>query len=95
MVFFSLEENELGCTSQIKHQIKVTDSEPFKGRFCRILPPLLEEVRTHLNDELDAWATIPRNSPWKRIFILIFPWGKSILTNFFPPIEVGYNHVNT
>ena len=27
---FSLEDNELGCTSQVKHSIKVTDDEPFK-----------------------------------------------------------------
>ena len=26
----SLEDNELGCTSQVKHSIKVTDDEPFK-----------------------------------------------------------------
>ena len=27
---FSLDDNELGCTSQVKHNIKVTDDEPFK-----------------------------------------------------------------
>ena len=27
---FSLDDNELGCTSQVKHNIKVTDNEPFK-----------------------------------------------------------------
>ena len=27
---FSFEDNELGCTSQVKHSIKVTDDEPFK-----------------------------------------------------------------
>ena len=27
---FSLDNNELGCTSQIKHSIKVTDNKPFK-----------------------------------------------------------------
>ena len=27
---FSLEDNELGCTSQVKHSIKVTDDEAFK-----------------------------------------------------------------
>ena len=30
---FSLDDNELGCTSQVKHNIKVTDDEPFKERF--------------------------------------------------------------
>ena len=27
---FSLDDNELGCASQVKHSIKVTDDEPFK-----------------------------------------------------------------
>ena len=26
---FSLDDNELGCASQVKHNIKVTDGEPF------------------------------------------------------------------
>ena len=53
---FSLNDNELGCTSQVKHSIKVTNDEPFKEPFRCILPPLLEEVRTHVNDMLQAGA---------------------------------------
>ena len=30
---FSLDDNELGCASQVKHNIKVTDDEPFKEWF--------------------------------------------------------------
>ena len=30
---FSLDDNELGCASQVKHNIKVTDNEPFKEWF--------------------------------------------------------------
>ena len=30
---FLLDNNELGCTSQVKHNIKVTNDEPFKERF--------------------------------------------------------------
>ena len=30
---FSLDDNKLGCASQVKHNIKVTDDEPFKKRF--------------------------------------------------------------
>ena len=53
---FSLKNNELRCTSQVKHSIKVTDDEPFKEQFRCIPPPLLEEVRTHVNDMLQAGA---------------------------------------
>ena len=59
---FSLDDNELGYTSQVKHQIKVTDDEPFKEKFQQIPPPLLEEVHTHVNDMLEAGAIRPSNS---------------------------------
>ena len=41
---------------QVKHTIKVTDDKPFKEWFRHILPPLLVEVRTHVNDMLQAGA---------------------------------------
>ena len=53
---FSLKDNELGCTSQVKHSIKVTNDEPFKECFRHIPPPLLEEVWAHVNDMLQAGA---------------------------------------
>ena len=51
---FSLDDNELGCASQVKHSIQVTDDGPFKEQFRCIPPPLLEEVRMHVNDMLQA-----------------------------------------
>ena len=68
---FSLNDNELGCTSWVKHTIKVTDDEPFKEQFRHILPPLLEEVRTHVNDMLQARAIQPSSSPWCNAVVLI------------------------
>ena len=68
---FSLDDNELGCTSQVKHNIKVTDNEPFKEQFRHIPPPLLEEVRTHVNDMLQAGAIRPSSSPWCNMVILV------------------------
>ena len=58
---FSLED-KLGCTSQVKHHIVVTDDEPFKERIRGTPPPLLEEVRTHVNDTLKDGAIKPSNS---------------------------------
>ena len=60
---FSLDGNELGYASQVKHNIKVTDDEPFREQFRHILPLLLEEVRTHVNDMLQAGAIRPSSSP--------------------------------
>ena len=69
-VFF-LENNEPGCTSQVKHSIKVTDDEPFKECFRCIPPPLLEEVQTHVNDMLQAGAIGPSSSPWCNTVVLV------------------------
>ena len=68
---FSLNDNELGCASQVKHTIKVTDNEPFKEWFRHIPPPLLEKVRTHVNDMLQARAIQPSSSPWCSAVVLI------------------------
>ena len=69
---FSLDNNELGCTSQVKHNIKVTDDEPFKEWFRHIPPLLLQEVRTHMNDMLQAGAIRLSSSPWCNAVILVW-----------------------
>ena len=69
---FSLDENELGCTSQVQHNIKVTNNEPFKERCQLIPPPLLEEVWTHVNDMLQAGAIRPSSSPWCNAVVLVW-----------------------
>ena len=45
---FSLEPNEIGCTDATKHVIELMKDEPFKERFCRIAPPLVDEVHQHI-----------------------------------------------
>ena len=47
---FTLDGNELGCTSVVEHEIRITNSEPFKEWFRHIPPLLLEEVCTSLWD---------------------------------------------
>ena len=39
---FALGSNELGCTSAIKHEIRIENNKPFKEQFRRTPPPLLE-----------------------------------------------------
>ena len=68
---FTLEPNELGCTSAIEHEIHLTDEEPFKERFRRIPPPLLEEVCASLRDMLEAGAIRPSQSPWCNTVVLV------------------------
>ena len=56
---FSLEWNEIGCTDAAEHVIELLDTEPFKEPFHRIAPPLVEEVREHLQEMLDGGAIRP------------------------------------
>ena len=51
---FSLEPNEIGCTDMAEHVIQLLDSEPFKEQFRCIAPPLVEEVREHIQEMLDG-----------------------------------------
>ena len=40
----------MDCTDLEKHEIKVTDDEPFEERFQRIPPPIVDEVHSHLKE---------------------------------------------
>ena len=53
---FSLEPNEIGCTDTTKHFIELMKDEPFKERFRRIAPPLVDEVCQHIQEMLDSGA---------------------------------------
>ena len=68
---FTLEHDELGCTSAIEHEICLSDEEPFKEQFRRIPPPLLDEVRASLRDILEAGAIRPSQSPWCNAVVLV------------------------
>ena len=68
---FSLDTNEIGCTDTAKHVIELLDEEPFKERFRRIAPPLLEEVWQNIQDMLDGGAIHPSQSPWCNTVVLV------------------------
>ena len=68
---FSLEQNEIGCTDTAEHVIELLDTEPFKERFWWIAPPLVEEVREHIQEMLDGGAIHPYQSPWCNVVVLV------------------------
>ena len=45
---FSTVPTDLGKTDLVQHEIKLTDSTPFKEPYRRIPPSMYEEVRVHL-----------------------------------------------
>ena len=70
---FALEKHDKSRTGSVEHEIilKDPDTPPFKERFCQILPPQVEEVRSHLKLMLDAGVVKPSNSPWCNAVILV------------------------
>ena len=68
---FSLDAVELGCTHSTEHKIKVTDDSPFKEQFRPIPPPLVEEVRSHLQEMLESGAIRPSQSAWCNAVVLV------------------------
>ena len=68
---FMLDGNELSCLSAIEHEINTSDGEPFKERFWRILPLLLEEVHTLLRDMPEVGLIHPSQSPWCNVVVLV------------------------
>ena len=68
---FSLESNEIGCTDAMEHVIKLMKDEPFKKRFRYIAPPLLDEVRQHIQEMLDSGAIRPSQLPWCNAVVLV------------------------
>ena len=68
---FCLELNEIGCTNTAEHVIELLDTEPFKERFRCIAPPLVEEVREHIQEMLDRGMICPSQSPWCNAVVLV------------------------
>ena len=55
----------------MEHDIELLDHKPFKERFRRIAPPLVEEVRQHIQEMLDGGAIRPSQSPWCNAVVLV------------------------
>ena len=69
---FSLDKNKMGCTDAAEHIIELLIEEPFKERLWRIAPPLLDEVRKHLQEMLDGGAIRPSQSAWCNAVVLVW-----------------------
>ena len=68
---FALYLKELGKTSLVQHEIRLSNNTPFKERYRRIPPHQYEEVRKHLHKMLDIGAIHRSTSPWASPVILV------------------------
>ena len=61
---FALNLKELGKTSLVQYEIRLSHNTPFKERYRRIPPHQYEEVRKHPQEMLDIGAIHRSTSPW-------------------------------
>lgn len=61
---FSDDDLTLGHTDAVKHRITLKDEQPFKDRYRRIPPGMLDELRQYLKQMLDAGVIRESHSPW-------------------------------
>ena len=62
---------ELGRTSLVQHEIKLSNNVPFKERYRRIPPHQYEEVQKHLQEMLAIGAIQRSTSPWASPAVLV------------------------
>ena len=55
----------------MEHVIELMKDEPFKERFWRIAPPLVDEVCQHIQEMLDGATILPSQSPWYNAVVLV------------------------
>ena len=68
---FALNLKELGRTSLVQHEIKLSNDKPFKERYRRIPPHQYEEVWKHLQEMLAVGAIQRSTSPWASPVVLV------------------------
>ena len=68
---FALNLKELGRTSLVQHEIKLSNDKPFKERYRRIPPHQYEEVWKHLQEMLVVGAIQKSTSPWASPVVLV------------------------
>ena len=54
-----------------KHEIRVVDNEPFKERFQRIPPPMVDAVHPHVKEMLEVGTICPSQSTWCNVVVLV------------------------
>ena len=68
---FSKSSTDLGCTNLIQYVIKLENEQPFKEPYRRIPPALIQEVREHLKEMLEAGAIRSSNSPFSSNVVIV------------------------
>jgi hypothetical protein len=68
---FSLHDMDLGNTSMVKHKIRLTDDIPFKQKYRRIPPAMVDDVKQHLQEMHRLGVIRPSSSPYASNIVLV------------------------
>ena len=68
---FSKTDLDLGKCNVLKHNMQLTDQQPFKERYRRIPPHFFEEVKQHLQEMVEVGAIRKSFSPWTSAVVLV------------------------
>ena len=55
---------DLGCTNLVEHEMHLENEDHFKDPYRHIPPALIQEVREHLNEMIEAAAIRSSKSPF-------------------------------
>lgn len=68
---FSKDDADIGHYTGVKHHINLSDETPFKQRYRRIPPAMIDEVRSHLEQLLAAGIIRKSHSPFASNVVLV------------------------
>ena len=86
---FSKGDTDIGFYPFVEHRIELLDEIPFKQRFRRIPPSMLEEVRDHIQQQLSAGIIRRSHSPFSSNVVLVRKKNGQLR------ICIDYRHLNT
>lgn len=68
---FSTSSTDIGTTDKVKHRIELYDTTPFKQKYRRIPPAMIDEVRTHIQELLASGVIRASHSPFSSNVVLV------------------------
>ena len=68
---FSKSSTDIGTTDKVKHRIDLHDDTPFKQKYRRIPPAMVEEVRAHIQELIASGVIRPSHSQFSSNVVLL------------------------
>ena len=69
---FAKNNNDLGCTRLLQHNIELTpDAEPWREALRRLSPEKLAHANEQLQNLLDMGVVVPSKSPWSSALVIV------------------------